>query len=143
MDEKRIQEIKERLQATTPGAWKRWEPDEDYLGDESPSVETDDGEFICQTATEYGKVRTTAEADAVFIAHAKEDVTWLLEQLEVQFGKKQCAQNCLHVFRRGYSGPDERICQKCGKTVVDGNLCVDEISARAWLSWHPEMSADR
>lgn len=84
MSEKRIQEIKERLQATTPGAWKVRIPDGDYFGSDDPTVETEDGQYIARTGYDglSYTVRETMGADAEFIAHAKEDIAWLLEQLE-------------------------------------------------------------
>lgn len=89
MNKQRIQEIKERLQATTPGAWKVWQPDDDYLGDDSPTIVNEDGWYIAQTGYDglSYTARETMEADAEFIAHAKEDVVWLLEQLEVPIRK--------------------------------------------------------
>lgn len=82
MNKQRIQKIKERLQATTPGAWKVWRPDDDYLGDDSPTVVNKDGQYIAQTGYDglSYTVRETMKADAEFIAHAKEDIAWLLEQ---------------------------------------------------------------
>lgn len=83
MDSQRIQEIKERLQATTPGAWRVWKPDEDYIGSDDPIVETEGGQYIAQTNYDGLNHRDTAITDAVFIAHAKEDVQFLLKRLEV------------------------------------------------------------
>lgn len=89
MDDQRIREIKERLQATTPGAWRVWKPDEDCFGDNDPVVETESGKYIAQTSYDglSRTVRDTAISDAEFIAHAKEDVAYLLEQLEISFGE--------------------------------------------------------
>lgn len=85
MDDQRIREIKERLQATTPGAWRVWEPGDDYLGDDTPIVETDGGQYVAQTGYDglSHTVRETMAADAEFIAHAKEDIEYLLGRLEV------------------------------------------------------------
>ena len=84
MDDQRIREIKERLQATTPGAWRVWKPNDDYFGDDTPTVETESGQYIAQTGYDglSYTVRETMSADAEFIAHAKEDIAYLLEQLE-------------------------------------------------------------
>ena len=84
MDEKRILEIRERLQAATPGAWRIWKPDNDYLGDGDPIVESESGQYIAQTSYDglSHTVRETMVDDAEFIAHAKEDIVWLLEQLD-------------------------------------------------------------
>lgn len=89
MDTRRIQEIKERLQATTPGAWRVCEPDADYFGSDDPVIETESGQYIAQTSYD-GLSHTTRKAmtaDAEFIAHAKEDIQFLLEQLEVFLGE--------------------------------------------------------
>ena len=84
MIEQKIQEIRERLQATTPGAWKIWEPDDDYFGDDSSTVVTGCGQYIAQTSYDglSHTIRKTMAADAAFIAHAKEDITYLLDQIE-------------------------------------------------------------
>ena len=89
MDDQRIREIKERLQATTPGAWRVWKPDEDCFGDNDPVVETESGQYIAQTSYDglSHTVRGTVIADAEFIAHAKEDIAYLLEQLEIFLGE--------------------------------------------------------
>ena len=89
VDKQKIQEIKERLQATTPGAWRIWKPDNDCWGDDSPTIETDSGHYVAQTGYDNLSytIRETMVADAVFIAHAKEDITYLLEQLEIFLGE--------------------------------------------------------
>lgn len=85
MDVQRIHEIKERLQATTPGAWRIWKPDEDHFENDDPIIETENGQYVAQTSYDNlsNTVRRTMAADAEFIAHAKEDVAYLLEQLEI------------------------------------------------------------
>ena len=87
--EGRIGEIKERLQATTPGTWKVFEPDDDYLGDDDPFVVTEDGQYIAQTSYDglSFSTRETAANDAEFIAHAKQDIAWLVQQLEILLSK--------------------------------------------------------
>lgn len=87
MIEDRLREIQERLQATTPGEWKLWEPDEDYFGDGSPTIVTQFGEYIAQTDYDGAHDRDSIVADAEFIAHAKADMLFLLELLKVSFGK--------------------------------------------------------
>ena len=87
--EDRISEIKGRLQATTPGIWKVFEPDGDYLGDDGPSVVTEDGQYIAQTSYDglSFSARETAANDAEFIAYAKQDIAWLVQQLEILLSK--------------------------------------------------------
>lgn len=87
--QQRIHEIKERLQATTPGVWKTcYAEDECFSPDcpeEDPCIESVSGQFIAQTTydTLSTTCRPTMYADAEFIAHAKEDIRFLLELLEV------------------------------------------------------------
>lgn len=83
--QQRIHEIKERLQATTPGVWKVWVEDDDYFGDDDPCVTTESGTYVAQTSYDglSNTCRPTMYADAEFIAHAKEDIMFLLKQLEV------------------------------------------------------------
>lgn len=89
----RLQEIKERLRATTPGVWKAWfAEDERFCPDcpeEDPCILAENGQFVA--ATTYDQLsntcRPTMYADTEFIAHAKEDIQFLLEQLEVFLGE--------------------------------------------------------
>lgn len=87
--QQRIYKIKERLQATTPGVWKVcYAEDEQFLPDcpeEDPCIENENGQFIAQTTydTLSTTCRPTMYADTEFIAHAKEDIRFLLELLEV------------------------------------------------------------
>lgn len=81
----RIDEIKRRLLATTPGSWGVVEQDDD--GDWI--VSGADGAYIAQTSYDGLSVTTreTCRGDAEFIAHAKEDIAFLLEKLEEYFGE--------------------------------------------------------
>lgn len=89
MDTQRIREIRERLQATTPGAWRVCKPDADYFGSDDPVVETERGQYVAQTSYDglSYTVRKTMTADAEFIAHAKDDIAYLLKRLEVFLGE--------------------------------------------------------
>ena len=88
--EERLREIKERLQATTPGAWEAaYAEDEKFSPDcprEDPCIMTEDGRFIAQTTYDQlsNTCRPTMYADAEFIAHAKEDISYLMQMLEDQ-----------------------------------------------------------
>lgn len=93
MDENRILEIKERLQATTPGAWwvcfaegEKFDPE---CPKHDPAIFSENDQFVAQTTydTLLETCRPTMYADAEFIAHAKEDVAYLLEQLKVLLGE--------------------------------------------------------
>jgi hypothetical protein len=79
----RLTDIKKRLLATTPGVWGVVEQDDD--GDWI--VSGADGTYIAQTSYDGLSVTTreTCRGDAEFIAHAKEDIAFLLEKLEVYF----------------------------------------------------------
>lgn len=75
---KRIEEIKERLEKTTPGKWiARRIP---YEGQEDPWIVTEDGTYICQTVYDMQSETQdhNVDADTEFIAHAKEDIDFLL-----------------------------------------------------------------
>ena len=84
----RLNEIKERLEAATPGGWKVLFADDELFSEEAPCddpvVAAEDGQYIAQTTYDQlsNTCRPTMYADALFIAHAKEDIAWLLEQLE-------------------------------------------------------------
>ena len=93
MNEQRIREIKERLQATTPGTWKacfatdeRFDPD---CPEEDLYVENELGQFVAMTTYDIQSTtcRPTMYADTEFIAHAKDDIAWLLKQLEIMLRK--------------------------------------------------------
>lgn len=79
----RLTDIKKRLLATTPGVWGVVEQNDD--GDWI--VSGADGTYIAQTSYDGLSVTTreTCRGDAEFIAHAKEDIAFLLEKLEVYF----------------------------------------------------------
>ncbi|WNX84351.1 hypothetical protein RWV98_17520 [Agathobaculum sp. NTUH-O15-33] len=83
----RIQQIKERLRATTPGAWKVWFSDTERFSptmpDEDPCITTESGDYIAQTTYDglSDTCRPTMYADAEFIAHAKEDIEYLINQI--------------------------------------------------------------
>lgn len=81
----RLTDIKKRLLATTPGVWGVVEQDDD--GDWI--VSGADGTYIAQTSYDGLSVTTreTCRGDAEFIAHAKEDIAFLLEKLEEYFGE--------------------------------------------------------
>ncbi len=88
-----IQEIKERLYSTTPGVWQaRFAEDEQFRPDcpeEDPCIQTDSGQFIAIVTYDQlsHTCRPTMYDDARFIAHAKEDIAFLIEQLEVFLNK--------------------------------------------------------
>jgi hypothetical protein len=89
----RLKEIKKRLKATTPGQW--------VTGGPYPSVSVivcvDEGSThpncaepptyvpiaILDDAPVNGTQSKQALADAAFIAYAKEDIKWLIDQLEL------------------------------------------------------------
>lgn len=90
MDDQRIREIKERLQATTPGAWEVCFAETETFDPEcpkgDPAVFSKDGQFVAQTTydTLSTTCRPTMYADAVFIAHAKEDIAYLLSLVKIE-----------------------------------------------------------
>jgi hypothetical protein len=73
----RLAEIRARLEAATPGPWE-W--DYNTLG--SDIAEVAEPSLTCGRYCIGGSVRIDIKADdAQFIAHAPEDIAWLLEQL--------------------------------------------------------------
>lgn len=79
----KINEIKQRLLAITEGKWIT--NDLPYKKDgEAPTITTENGTYIAQTT--YDMQNDTqehnVEADTIFIAHAKEDIEYLLRLLD-------------------------------------------------------------
>jgi len=96
----RIAKIKDRLGASTPGQWfivlPPWKHDETttwvIAGSDDPHV----GIPVCQpfevddvTEEEEAAAFDQANSDMIFIAHAKEDIEWLLEQLSAAGGRER------------------------------------------------------
>jgi len=90
----RLEEIVKRLQATTPGNWEAWfaedETFEPRAPKEDPCIISESGQFVAQTTYDglSNTCRPTMYADTEFIAHAKEDIAFLLGLLEVSFFKQ-------------------------------------------------------
>lgn len=78
----KIEEIKQRLNATTKGKWLT--ENIPYDGIEDPVIITEDGEYIAQTAYDMQGASTNhnVDEDTIFIAHAKEDIQYLLDFIE-------------------------------------------------------------
>ena len=71
---KRLSAICARIEAATPGPWEQThEPGSHQVYGAEPKGGVTSGEWICECAT-------TIDQD--FIAHARSDVPWLLEQVE-------------------------------------------------------------
>lgn len=83
-DGDRVAAIRERLEAATPGDWHVDAPPGFEQGHDDICVLSGDI-YICQTS--YDGLSNTKKhnvrEDAEFIAHAKSDVQYLLEQLEI------------------------------------------------------------
>jgi len=73
----RLKEIEERLNAITPGKWK-------YIVDYDHYIITDNNKFIAQTTYDDLSMSKehNIEADSEFIAHAPEDIAYLLELIK-------------------------------------------------------------
>jgi hypothetical protein len=74
-DTERIEEIKARLQAATPGPWEYQERSDAY----THIVRTPPSRFLCQLSQDTSGV---TEANARLIASAPSDISWLLSRLE-------------------------------------------------------------
>ena len=97
--ETRIAEIRERVEAATPGAWRWSVPDSEVT---SFSV----GRIIWGACDEDGEgsigqwIADVSDADtqnAAFIAHAREDVPWLLDRLDEARRERDEARRALEV----------------------------------------------
>jgi hypothetical protein len=81
----RIQEIRSRLYAATPGNWVPYGiPYSDSVEDEL-GVISESGEFICATihSGQTFSREHNVEADSLFIANAKSDIAYLLRAVEI------------------------------------------------------------
>lgn len=90
IDEKRIAEIRERCGKAAPGKW------------ETNSVEIGRGNRICLFANQIlgpdGKTIGATDENAKFIAHAREDIPYLLGEID---RLKTLAENGLNAMDRG------------------------------------------
>lgn len=83
MTDQKIEEIRARAEKATPGPWKT------HLVDDT-SVVTEDGTDVCTTCDSsqaeredgYNVEYERMEADAAFIAHVREDIPYLLAELD-------------------------------------------------------------
>lgn len=93
-DLERITEITQRLLATTPGEWyalyEECQPGRcpDMVDDPTIYVKGSE-QYIAQTAYDHLSFsqRDTMFADAEFIAHAKEDIIYLLQLIGIEIPK--------------------------------------------------------
>lgn len=81
MNEKRINEIRARCDAATPGPWRMIHESENYYHRPYCTVPRDgNNNSVCQSfATRENK---SLVANGIFIAHARQDIPWLLGELE-------------------------------------------------------------
>jgi len=91
-DESRLSEIKTRLEKTTPGGWHHSDAHGSCVVTENRTV------MICDLDPEGG-YRTYTKwsgrwSDADFIAHARQDIPWLIEQLAEAMERVQRADDC-------------------------------------------------
>lgn len=85
----RIGQIKQRLRYITPGKWRQGGRDKNVGSQLSVIVETDDAYMSIASTGGYANNKEDVQqrrmwqvADADFIAHAPEDVAYLLEEVE-------------------------------------------------------------
>lgn len=95
--EQRLREIEERVSKATPGPWYAHNPDDDYSANvflvaitpEEPNPwwdgPSESQKVVAITLTQFPRLASVAdgrwEENAGFIAHAREDVPWLLSLL--------------------------------------------------------------
>ena len=92
----RIQEIKAREQAATPGEWQASGAKNDIL-----TMNLDIIACFCDREDDYG-------ADCDFIAHARSDVPWLLEKLKAarEYASEMDRDDCVIELLRILEGSD-------------------------------------
>ncbi|WP_460622845.1 hypothetical protein [Hymenobacter tenuis] len=80
----RIEQIRERLQAATPGPWEKGRTRESSKGDLVASFDIETAVFptVAGYSGPIAEVGGGECDDATFIAHAPEDITFLLAQLQ-------------------------------------------------------------
>ena len=82
----RLAEIRARLDAATPGPWERRESVQGYsnLVVLADYINRDDGAWLIAEASWNGPMpdKASSGANADFIAHAPEDIAWLLGEVE-------------------------------------------------------------
>lgn len=91
-DEFRLSQIKRRYEEATPGDWQRAEtPHANW-------IVTKDRRLICDVHPEGRRLPPLVGKgnNADFIAHARQDVPWLIEQLAQAMERVQRADDCCH-----------------------------------------------
>lgn len=100
----RIAAIRERAAQATPGVWHA----PDVI---TPYVSTAASEWLAQLWNKFEENFPNAEANAAFIAHSREDIPWLLEQL----ARADRDRRALYPFVKWAQG--------AGEVDVDGVCC--------------------
>lgn len=72
-DDERLAEIRERLEAATPGEWRQGNDQSQYVY----RPQDDHGKYVLRTFTDN-------LADAKFLAHSRSDTPWLLDKVAEQ-----------------------------------------------------------
>lgn len=80
MTQKRIEEIAARCAAARPGPWRAFIEGRDFWGGSSV-IAIGDGESPQEDLYLTGDDRPVPESDFDFIAHAREDIPFLLEEI--------------------------------------------------------------
>lgn len=135
IDEKRIDGIRERCEKATPGSWKvekyyHDEPCEKYI--KAAAIIANDGENTCTvTRNDWSN---PVEADLNFIAHAREDIPYLLTRLAESQRRERAA---IHDLTEIATGGDP--CEYCGSDGENCDVCcVKTADSRdvAYFEWH-------
>lgn len=126
-DDARVQEIRARLEAATPGPWQTW-PDGTEESVESVSV----GRFVCHLNSNMRQFRE----DAAFIANAREDVPYLLARYDALAARMAAAEAVEKVLRDGLR--DLRGYSVSNWFLVDSTLAFAEKAALAGSREQPQ-----
>ena len=96
MNNKKIKEIKERVEKATPGTWKV----EKYYHDEPYEKYIKSAAIVCRNQTvTRNDWSNPAEADLEFIAHARQDIPYLLKIINELNEKINKLNNGIKVWR--------------------------------------------
>lgn len=141
MDDKRAAEIRERLEAATPGPWKEaW--DCDSIG---PDNET--GAWACGP-THMGTLappESELQADMALIAHAPADIAALLADRAERIKREAVLRKELHRERsraagaKGYMGQMEKLAvERCERAhllrmALEMSVPPEELNPEAWV----------
>jgi hypothetical protein len=117
---KRLEEIKQRCEKSTPEPWNvRTHPELPSFVEWRPAGRSHGIEILQQDDTNY----QTRDEDVEFVAHARQDIPWLLEQVAAERARNlELRQAFSHIHKAKYDDQNRllRECGSCGLDLTDG-----------------------